>query len=153
MFTNGRAAAAVFVLAAIAVAGAAGALAAGSAFTPKLLSPNGKHVSPGQIQLTAKIADAKTVYFWVTRKRKVKRGRLAQCTTPSKGCLVAPMKSKGHDRWVYKAPHYTFHGWWATTPGTYYWQVESFPRRPPCKPSPADSDCAPLSKVGTFTVR
>jgi hypothetical protein len=143
----------VFVLAAIVVVGAAVALAAGSAFTPKLRSPNGKHVSRGQIQLTAKIKDAKTVYVWVTRKRKLKHGKLVQCTKSSKGCLVSTMKHKGADKWVYKAPKYDFPGWWATTPGKYYWQVQSFAKQPPCKFGGANGDCAPLSKVGSFTVR
>jgi hypothetical protein len=153
MFTKGRAAVIAFVLASIAVAGAAVALAAGSAYTPKLGAPNGKHVKPGQIQLTAKIKDAKKVYVWITRKHKVKQGRLVQCTTSSQGCVVSTMKHKGQNKWVYKSPKYNFNGWFATTPGKYYWQVQSFAKRPPCKFGGANGDCAPLSKVGTFTVR
>jgi hypothetical protein len=153
MFTKGRAALVVSVLAALAVTSAAVALAAGSALTPKLRSPNGKHVNPGQIQLTAKIAGANTVFFWISRKRKVKKGKLAQCTTTNQGCLVAQMKRNGHDRWSYKAPSYNFPGWWATTPGKYYWQVQSITARSSCKSGRTKADCAPLSKVGTFTVR
>jgi hypothetical protein len=153
MFTKGRAAVVVLALAAIAGSGAAVALGAGSALTPKLRSPNGKHVSPGQIQLTAKIAGANRVFFWISRKHTVKKGKLAQCTAPDHGCLVAPMKRTGHDKWTYKAPNYNFAGWWATTPGRYYWQVQSITKRSACKSGRANVDCAPLSKVGTFTVR
>jgi hypothetical protein len=155
MFTKGRAAVVMFVLAGIAAAGAAVALASGgSQFVPKLGSPNGKHVSPGRIHMTAKAAGAKTVFLWVSRKHKLKHGNLVQCTDATKGCLVTKMKRWKHHKngWTYTAQAGGFPGFWATTSGKYYWQLQSFAKTPPCKFG-TDGDCAFYSKVGSFTVR
>jgi hypothetical protein len=154
MSRKGRAAVLVCVLAAIAVTSVAVALAADSGFTPKLGAPNGRRVKPGRVHLTAKVADGRSVFVWVTRKRKLKHGQLAECTNVKKGCLVASMKKWKHhaDGWTYTALHANFHGFWATTPGRYYWQVESFAKAPPCK-FVTDGDCSFYSKIGSFTVR
>jgi hypothetical protein len=149
--SNKRKAAVLVSVAMIAVIGAAAALAAGSALTPRLGSPNGKHVSPGRLQLTATTADATQVFAFVSRKHKLKHGTLVQCTSAARGCLVAKMTPWKHhkDGWTYTALNYNFPGFWATTPGKYYWQVQSFAKTPPC----TNGDCTFVSKVGTFTVR
>jgi hypothetical protein len=78
---------------AVVIAGAAVAIAA-SSYTPKLGSPNGKHVSPNGFNLTAKIGDAKKVYIWINKKHKIKKGQLVECTAAGKGCVVATMKPR-----------------------------------------------------------
>jgi hypothetical protein len=143
------------VLGGVAIAGATVALAAGSLFTPKLGTPNGKHVKQGPVTLTAKIVGAKTVFLWLTPKDKIRAGKLVSCTNSAKGCDYVEMKKwKGHaDGWVYDAPAYKFAGWWTTTPNKYYWQVESIANTPPCTLGGSDGDCVFNSKVGTVTVR
>jgi hypothetical protein len=137
----------------VSIAGAAVAIAA-SSYTPKLGSPNGKHVAPNGFDLTAKIADAKTVYIWVNKKHKIKKGQLVECTKPTQGCAVDTMKPwKGHkNEWIYEPPKYPFSGYFADTPGKYYWEIQSFAKSPPCNIGP-DGPCYFYSKVGSFTVR
>lgn len=150
MFSKARTAGVLAGVAAlVAIAGTAVAIAA-SVYTPRLGSPNGKHVSPNAFSLTAKIADAKTVYVWVSKKRKIKHGNLVECTRATKGCLVDTMKRwKGtSDGWILRPQKYTFPGYFADTPGKYYWQVQSFAKSPPCS-----GLCYFDSKVGSFTVR
>jgi hypothetical protein len=137
----------------LAITGATVAIAASNAsFTPKLGAPNGKRVGAGSITLTVKAKNAKTVYVWVRRNKKLKHGDLVECTATGKGCMVQTMKSKKKGVFTYKAPAYTFSGWWSTTPGKYYWQAQSFAKSPPCK-YVTNGDCSFYSKVGSFTVR
>lgn len=150
MFLKARTAGVLAAVAAMmAIAGAAVAIAS-SSYTPKLGSPNGKHVSRNGFALTAKIADAKTVYIWVNKKHKLKKGQLAECTASQKGCVVDTMKRwSGHKNgWIYKPAKDTFPGWFANTPGKYYWEIQSFAKQPPCS-----GLCYFYSKIGTFTVR
>lgn len=155
MFTKGRRAGMIAGFAImLAIAGAAVAVAAASStFTPRLGKPNGKSVSAGRVTLTVKAADAKTVYVWVRRNKKLKKGELAECTTSDKGCLVTTMKASKHKGvFTYKAPAYSFPGYWATTPGKYYWQAQAFAKSPPCQ-YVTNGDCAFYSKIGTFRIK
>jgi hypothetical protein len=60
---------------------------------------------------------------------------------------------RGHkDGWIYKPPKYTFPGYFASTAGKYYWEIQSFAKSPPCTVGP-NGPCYFYSKVGSFTVR
>jgi hypothetical protein len=68
------------------------------------------------------------VYIAIRRNRRLNRyGFLdsAHCNV-AKGCDFVEMKRWGGHRgyWVYRPPaRLSFPGYWATTPGLYYWQA------------------------------
>jgi hypothetical protein len=119
------------------------AIAAGS--TPTLGSPNGKSVSPGAIKLVVNIPlrpHKKGVFIAISPTRKVKGGHLTAKCNVNQGCdFVAPTRVKGH-KWAYVAK-FNFPGYWAVTPGKYYWQVHYY------QPNFA----VHFSKIGSFTVK
>lgn len=121
-FRAGAAAAVLAIL--LAVAGAA--IAAGGA-APKLLSPNHKHVSQGHIRLVVEVPlkPAKHGVFVAVSPTKDldKDGHLKDCA--SKRCdFVGPTHWKG-DRYSHVA-QFNFPGYWAVTPGRYYWQAHYY---------------------------
>lgn len=105
---------------------AAAAIAAGSA-APQLLSPNHQHVSPGHIRLVTNIPlrpNRHGVFLAISPTHKLdKQGHLKVCG--GRRCdFVGPTHWKGH-KYSYVAK-YSFPGYWAVTPGKYYWQVHYY---------------------------
>lgn len=100
---------------------------AGSGVAPTLLSPNHKHVAPGHVKLVVGIPakPAKNgVFITIANKRKLdKNGHLKECGI--KRCdFVSPKHGKGN-KYSYVAP-FNYPGYWAVTPGKYYWQVHYY---------------------------
>ncbi len=120
-----RAVAAAAVLA-ILLAVAGTAIAAGGA-APKLLSPNHKHVAPGHIRLVVEVPltpNSHGVFVAITPSKKLdKDGHLKECF--GKRCdFVGPTHWKG-DKYSHVA-QFNFPGYWAVTPGKYYWQAHYY---------------------------
>lgn len=115
-------AAAITVILAVAAA----AIAAGGV-APRLLSPNHKHLSRGRIRLVVDIPlqpARQGVFIALAPTRKLDRfGHLKACGS-SRCDFVGPRHWKGHD-YSYVA-HYDFPGYWAVTPGKYYWQAHYY---------------------------
>lgn len=136
----------------IAFAGVAVAALPGA---PTLVSPKkGGHVSPGHITLVVHdtaVLPHFTVFVQISHHRKLNQfGHLAPCNAVRKGCDFLSMKPwKGHPGdWIYKTdPNESFGGWWATTPGTYYWQADHVN----CATTEQDS-CHVTSQIGSFHV-
>lgn len=111
---------------ALALAFAASAVASG--LSPALLSPNHKSVNPGAIKLVVKVPVAPVkggVFVAIQPNRKLKHGKLSGTCGVTKGCdFVGPKHWKGAKyRWT---AAFNFPGYWAVTPGKYYWQVHYF---------------------------
>jgi hypothetical protein len=118
-------AAAVTVLAISSLAFAAGSNA------PVLKAPGaGKKVNPGKIRLVVRdtSADARKyggVFVAINHHKKFdKYHELASKCAVDKGCDFVQLKRwAGHPGlWTYTA-HFNFPGYWATTPGRYFWQA------------------------------
>jgi len=140
-------------LAAIGLALVLATAAAAATFTPSLGSPNDKRIHTGAISLKVKAPNAKNVDVWVNRSHRLKHGALVECIQSQKGCAVEEMKPwKHHPGWfIYTAPRFSFSGYWATTPGRYYWQAESFAKVPPCQ-YVTNGNCTFLTRIGHFNV-
>jgi hypothetical protein len=122
---------------------------------PALVSPKkGAHVGPGSIRLVVRdtaVPSGFIVFVQISHKRKLdKFGNLASCNAVKKGCDFLGLKRyKGHaGEWVYTSPGVGFPGYWATTPGRYYWQAQHVN----CFVTEQDS-CHVTSKIGSFVVR
>lgn len=116
----------------IALVVTAAAVAAGGA-SPRLLSPNHKHVAQGQIRLVVDVPLKPTssgVFITVSRSRKLdKYGHLRVCSSTAHGCdFVSPTHWKGHD-YSYVG-RFNFPGYWSVTPGKYYWQAHYYSSNP-----------------------
>jgi len=131
----------------VALALTAVAVAAGGGTAPRLLSPNRKHIAPGHIRLVVEVPFKPVragVFIAVSRSRKLDRyGHLKECTNAQNGCDVETLSHwKGHE-YSYVTQFET-PGYWAVTPGKYYWQASY------------DSD-NPLgiyySRIGSFVVK
>jgi hypothetical protein len=122
---------------------------------PTLVSPkHNAHLGPGHITLVVHdtaVPSGFNVFVQISKHRKVdKFGDLTKCNNVNKGCdFVSLKRRKGHPgQWIYKTdPGVSFPGWWATTPGTYYWQADHVD----CSVAGAHS-CAVISKIGSFHV-
>jgi hypothetical protein len=122
---------------------------------PTLVSPKqGHHVRPGHITLIVRdtaVPSGFNVFVQISRHRKLGgSGTLARCTAVRKGCDFLSMKAwKGHPgEWIFKTnPNESFGGWWATTPGRYYWQADHVD----CSATEANS-CQVTSRIGSFRV-
>lgn len=121
-FTIALTIALVGVLAASAVALAAGGV-------PTLIKP-GKRVHRGHIRLVVKDTSALArkyhVFVTINRHKQLdKSHHLANCKKVDKGCYFAELKKyKGHPgEWTWVSP-FSFPGYWATTPGKYFWQAQ-----------------------------
>jgi hypothetical protein len=122
---------------------------------PRLVAPkHGAHVRPGHITLVVHdtaVIKGFSVFVQISKHHKLnKAGNLADCNAVSKGCDFLSLKPrKGHPgEWIYKSdPSVSFPGWWATTPGTYYWQADHVN----CSVTGADR-CHVTSKIGSFHV-
>lgn len=104
----------------------AAAVAAGGV-APQLLSPNHRHVAPGRIRLVVDVPlkPAKQgVFVAISPSRKLdKYGHLKECFA-NRCDFVGPKHWKGSD-YSYVAP-FNFPGYWAVTPGKYYWQAHYY---------------------------
>jgi hypothetical protein len=122
---------------------------------PQLVSPKkNAHLSPGHITLIVHdthVQSGFNVFVQISKHRRVNKfGDLVKCDNVDKGCdFLSLKKRKGHaGQWIYKSdPSVSFPGWWATTPGTYYWQADHVD----CSVAGAHS-CAVISKIGSFHV-
>ena len=133
----------VLVTAVLALA-AAGAVAAGG-LAPSLLSPNHRQVPAGHIRLVVGIPVTPAnhgVFIAINPKRKLdKLGHLKFCAG-SRCDFVQPKHWKGR-RYSFVAP-FTFQGYWAVTPGRYYWQVHYYT---------VGDTAVRYSSVGSFVVK
>jgi hypothetical protein len=127
---RGRRLAAVLVVALIGVlAAGASALAAGGS-SPSLVKPKGK-VRRGHVRLVVKDTSsfARKYGVFVTtnrQKRFDKYHHLKRCGQVQKGCdFVRLKKYKGHPGEWTVTGHFDFPGYWAVTPGKYYWQAQT----------------------------
>jgi hypothetical protein len=119
---------AVVAAVAVVLAVAASAVAAGGT-APTLGAPNHKHVSPGRVRLVLNVplpAAGHGVFIAINPKRRIVHGHLKACSNPAKGCDFVEPKHKGGHKYVYVAQAFTFSGYWAITPGKYYWQADYF---------------------------
>ncbi len=135
---------AVAVALTVALAMAAVAIAAGGV-APQLLSPNHKHVAPGHIRLVVGVPQPAAhhgVFVAISPKRKLdKNGHLKVCGS-SRCDFVGPTHWKGA-KYSYVAK-FNFPGYWAVTPGKYYWQAHYYT---------AGDTAVYYSGIGSFTVR
>ena len=120
-FRAGAAATALVILLAIAGTAIAGGV------TPTLLSPNHKHIAPGHIRLVVEVPlkpNAHGVFIAISPKKDLdKDGHLKDCGV--KRCdFVGPTHWKG-DKYSFLAK-FNFPGYWAVTPGKYYWQAHYY---------------------------
>lgn len=133
-----------FVAALLVVLCATGAVAVGAP-APKLLAPNHKHVKPGRIRLVVDVPlkpSKHGVFVTIAAKRKLDRfGHLKLCGT-NRCDLVGPKHWKQH-KYSYVAP-FNFPGYWAVTPGRYYWQAHYYT---------AGDTATYYSRIGSFRVK
>jgi hypothetical protein len=129
---------------AVVLAGAAVAAAGGVA--PSLLSPNHTHVGPGRIRLVVKVplaAARHEVFVAINSHRRFDRfGHLKFCASVIRCDFVKATPWKGH-KFSYVA-RFNFPGYWAVTPGRYYWQAHYYT---------ADYTAVYYSGVGSFVVK
>ena len=107
----------------LAVAGAA--IASGTA--PTLLSPNHKHVAQGRIRLVVNVPLKPArhgVFVAITPARTLdKSGHLKPCFH-NRCDFVGPTHWRGN---LYSSvAKFNFPGYWAVTPGKYYWQAHYY---------------------------
>jgi hypothetical protein len=109
----------------------AATLAAATPRGPALGYPNGRHVAAGRIRLVVNDAAALTPdvagYVFVTinpRRRLDSHHHLRVCKTGAAGCDFVKLKQwkRHHAKWTYVGSSKD-KGYWATTPGEYYWQA------------------------------
>ncbi len=131
-----------------------GAVALASNSTPPSLKAPGKgaHVHAGVVTLKVYdpglTGDSAPVYITISpRKHLNKEGFL----TPAKGCGSRcdffAMTHWSHHKgwWIYKT-HFNFPGYWAVTPGKYYWQANHV--APLCQAK----GCELVSGIHSFTI-
>jgi hypothetical protein len=135
----GALAAAVTVVLAVAAVAAAGGVA------PSLLSPNHTHTGPGRIRLVVNVPlkpNRHGVFIAINNHRSLDRfGHLKVCGT-FRCDFVQPTHWKGTKySWLNR---FDFPGFWAVTPGRYYWQAHYY----------TQGDTAVyFSVIGSFVVR
>jgi hypothetical protein len=133
---------------------AASAVALASGFSSPILKSPGKNarVHAGKITLVVKDPgvpnDVRPVYVEISPKRKLdKNGRLFRCLNVSHGCeFVALRPWRGHPGMWKFTTGVSFQGYWAVTPGKYYWQANHV--APLCHAK----GCEVVSRIGTFRV-
>lgn len=116
---------------------ALGGVALAASRGPILKSPRqGQRVHAGHIRLVvyapgAAAAVHHDVFLELSTKRLVKHGTLLSPNTCT-SCDFVTMKRWAHHRgyWIYTAP-FNFPGYWAVTPGKYYWQIHYYLDRSP----------------------
>lgn len=129
------------------VTGAAGAAGNG----PTLISPHhGQRVGPGKIRLVVS-SPVLPVFAQISPRRKLNSaGHLAQCLAVRKRCdFIELLPWKGHPHeYIWISSGFASPGFWATTPGRYYWQAHYND----CATTEVDS-CKVVSAIGSFRVR
>jgi hypothetical protein len=127
------------VLALTAVATAAGGVA------PSLMAPNHTHVGPGRIRLVVKVPlrpSRHGVFIAIANQRKLDRfGHLKVCGN-FRCDFVSPTHWIGN-KYSYVA-RFNFPGFWAVTPGRYYWQAHYYT---------VGDTAVYFSGIGSFVVR
>jgi hypothetical protein len=139
-----RAGAVAAVFALVAASAATAAIAAGGV-APTLLTPNHKRVHRGHIALVVNVP-LKTakhgVFIVINNHRSLnKSGNLKECKS-SRCDIIGPKHWKG-TKYRYVSP-FNFPGYWAVSPGKYYWQAQYFT---------AGDTANYYSKVGWFIVK
>lgn len=115
------------VLAMVASLAVAAAALAGSD-VPTLLGPH--KARRGHVRLVVRDTgpDARKYGVFVTinrHKQFDKFHHLKNCKNVAKGCQFIQLKRwKGHPGLWTETGHYDFPGYWATTPGRYFWQAQ-----------------------------
>jgi hypothetical protein len=119
--------------AAVAAALVVAAVAIGaSSDAPKLVKPGvGKNARMGKIRLVVKdtSSDARKfggVFATINHRRQLNKfHQLKNCSKVTNGCDFVQLRRWAHHPglWTYTAK-YKFNGYWATTPGRYYWQAD-----------------------------
>lgn len=146
--------AALLAIGVVAVVLAGAAVAVGSPFShPALKSPGkGKRVHAGVVTLIVRDPgvpkSVRPVYATISPKKKLNRfGRLTTYKTCGSKCDFVALKPRtGHPgEWIYKTP-FNFPGYWAVTPGKYYWQAQHV--APLCQAK----GCEVVSAIHTFRV-
>lgn len=147
--------AALLAIGVLAVVLAGAAVALGSALShPLLKSPGkGKRVHAGVITLIVKDPGVpkpvRQLFVTISNKHSTDRfGHLAQYKGCSVGeCDFVKLKARRHHpgEWVYKS-QFSFPGYWAVTPGKYYWQAQHV--APLCQ----TKGCVVVSAIHAFTV-
>lgn len=131
-------------LACAVLVGFSGAAAAAGSLAPALLSPNRKSVNPGHIRLVVALPVKpfkRGVFIALTpRKTRDKHGHLRECFSTTRCDFVSPRQWRGH-RYSYVA-RFKFPGYWAVTPGRYYWQAHYYTRT-----------SVYYSRIGSFVVK
>ncbi|MFZ0041901.1 MAG: hypothetical protein WAK93_11380 [Solirubrobacteraceae bacterium] len=146
----GRSVAVGLLAVACVLAGAAGAIASPTS-RPVLKSPgNGKRVHAGHVKLKVfdpgVPKDVSPVYVTISNKRSLDRfGHLKVHSHCASKCDFVALRRGGGGTWTYKAP-FNFPGYWAVTPGKYYWQASH--TAPLCQAK----GCEIVSKIHTFRV-
>jgi hypothetical protein len=133
---------------------AVSAVALASGFSaPILKSPgNNARVHAGKITLVVKDPgvpkDVQPVYIQISAKRKLdKNGYLARCINVNHGCDFTSLRPwRGHPGMWKLTDNLGFPGYWAVTPGKYYWQANHV--APLCHAK----GCEVVSKIGVFHV-
>jgi hypothetical protein len=132
------------------LSGAGVAVAAGGG--PTLVKPANKGSVPANnfklvVKDTSSLASQYGVFAGISRSKKTKKGGiLKEVNNVKKGeSFVKLKKWSGHPGYsIYTPPKYTFSGYWADTPGRYYWQAE----HTDCE----ISSCEAVSAIGSFKV-
>ncbi|MBV9424262.1 MAG: hypothetical protein JOZ98_15220 [Solirubrobacterales bacterium] len=146
-----RAVSVAAVLAMVLASMSAGVAVAAGSLRPALGPPNGKRVHAGRITLKVKDTDAvvlhERVYVAIARTRRTdKHGLLKSTCDVAKGCDFVGLKRwRHHPGWWIYTSGFNFAGYWATTPGKYFWQaqnVDCFHFR----------GCYATSNIGSFRV-
>jgi hypothetical protein len=123
----------------------AGAAIAASGTAPTLLSPNHGHVAPGHIRLVVQVPlrpNRGGVFVAITPTKKLDRfGHLKECFH-NRCDFVGPKHWKGN-KYSFVAP-FNFPGYWAVTPGKYYWQAHYYT---------VGDTAVYYSAIGSFVVR
>lgn len=150
MLRSGVRASAIACIVLLALAGAAAAIASDP---PRILSPaDGATVKARHVVLVVHDpglrGTAAPVYLVVAHTRRVDRhGHLTfRAATCGARCDEEAMSRwPGHPgEWIFQAV-YKFRGYWAVTPGTYYWQVYHYVPR--CSPM-----CVQYSRIRSLRV-
>jgi hypothetical protein len=133
---------------------AGAAVAVASSFSPPVLRAprNGQHVHAGRVTLLVYDpgvpADVRPLFVTISSKRTVdKFGHLKIDISRCKHCdFVSLRPVKRHPGlWSYTA-HFNFPGYWAVTPGKYYWQANHVAER--CQAP----ECEVVSEIHTFRI-
>jgi hypothetical protein len=127
-------------------------VALGSAFSKPILKKPGRSVPAGKITFVVQDPgvpkSVRPVYIQISPKRKLdKNGFLARCINVDHGCYFTHLHPwKGHPGLWKATVGGSFPGFFASTPGRYYWQADHV--APLCHAK----GCEVVSKIKSFRV-